>query len=76
MYNKILTIGVGDSTNDIEMLSKVDHACIVKSKNNANLMKKIDSNEVIVSTNYAPEGWAECIHAVFSQIKSQEHTYG
>ena len=76
MYNKILTIGVGDSTNDIEMLSKVDHACIVKSKNNANLMKKIDSNRIMVSTNYAPEGWAECIHAVFSQIKSQEHTYG
>ena len=76
MYNKIISIGIGDSTNDLEMLSKVDHACIVKSKNNANLMKKIDSNQIILSTNYAPEGWAECIHDVFSQIKSQEHTYG
>ena len=32
MYNKIITIGIGDSTNDLEMLSKVDHACVVKSE--------------------------------------------
>ena len=76
MYNKIISIGVGDSTNDLEMFSSVDHACIVKSKNNANLMKKIDSNKMILSRSYAPEGWAECIHDVFSQIKSQEHIYG
>ena len=75
MYNKIISIGIGDSTNDLEMFSKVDHTCIVKSKNNANLMKKVDSNQLILSTNYAPEGWAECIHEVYSQIKSQEHTY-
>ena len=76
MYNGIISIGIGDSSNDLEMFSSVDHACIVKSKNNANLMKKIDSNKVILSTNYAPEGWAECIHDVFSEIKSQGHTYG
>ena len=76
MYNKIITIGIGDSTNDLEMFSNVDHACVVKSKNNANLMKRIDSNKMIMSTNCAPEGWAECIHDVFSKIKSLEHING
>ena len=76
MYNKIVTIGIGDSTNDFEMLSNVDYACVVKSENNSELMKKIDNNKIVLSMNHAPEGWAECIQNIFSQIKSQEHTYG
>ena len=76
MYDKIITIGIGDSPNDLEMLSNVDYACVVKSENNSELMKKIDNNKIVLSMNHAPEGWAECIHNIFSQIKSQEHTYG
>ena len=76
MYNKILTIGIGDSTNDLEMLSNVDYACVVKSKNNNDLMKKIDISKVLLSTQHAPEGWAECIHKIFTQIKLQEQAYG
>ena len=76
MYDKIITIGIGDSTNDLEMLSNVDYPCVVKSKNNNDLMKKIDSSKVLLSTNHAPEGWAECIYKIFTQIKFQEHTYG
>ena len=76
MYNKIITIGIGDSTNDLEMLSNVDYACVVKSENNNDLMEKIDISKVLLSTNHAPEGWAECIHKIFTQIKFQEHTYG
>ena len=76
MYNKIITIGIGDSTNDLEMLRNVDYACVVKSENNSELMKKIDNNKIVLSINHAPEGWAECIHDIFSQIRSQEHTYG
>ena len=75
MYNKIITVGIGDSTNDLEMLNNVDYACVVKSKNNSDLMKKIDSSKIVVSTNHAPNGWAECINNIFSQIKSKEHTY-
>tara|TARA_B100000242_G_scaffold293824_1_gene273234 strand:- start:7338 stop:8195 length:858 start_codon:yes stop_codon:yes gene_type:complete len=75
-YDRIITVGIGDSTNDIEMLNNVDYACVVKSKNNSNLLKKIDSNNIVSSINHAPEGWAECIHNVFSKIKSQEHLYG
>ena len=75
MYNKIITIGIGDSTNDLEMLSNVDYACVVKSENNNDLMEKIDISKVLLSTNHAPEGWAECIHNIFTQIKLQEHTY-
>ena len=76
MYDKIITIGIGDSPNDLEMLSNVDYACVVKSENNSELMKKIDNNKIVLSMNHAPEGWAECIHDIFSQIRSQEHTYG
>ena len=75
LYNKIITIGIGDSTNDLEMLSNVDYACVVKSENNNDLMKKIDISKVLLSTNHAPEGWAECIHNIFTQIKLQEHKY-
>ena len=76
VYNKIVTIGIGDSTNDFEMLSNVDYACVVKSENTGELMKKIENSKIVLSTNYAPEGWAECIQNIFSQIKSQEHTHG
>ena len=47
----------------------------LKSENNNDLMKKIDISKVLLSTNHAPEGWAECIHNIFTQIKLQEHTY-
>ena len=35
-----ITVGVGDSDNDIDMLSNVDYPCVVKSSDNLNLVKK------------------------------------
>ena len=72
---KFITVGVGDSSNDIEMLANVDYACVVKSKNNENLINKINNNNIIYSKNPAPIGWADCIKDVFLKIKSTENTH-
>ena len=62
------TVGVGDSYNDIDMLSNVDYPCIVRSSDNHNLAKKIKNQNTIVSESSAPQGWEECINHVFSKI--------
>ena len=62
------TVGVGDSYNDIDMLSNVDYPCVVRSSYNPNLVKEIDNENVILSESSAPEGWKECVNNVFSKI--------
>ena len=62
------TVGVGDSYNDIDMLSNVDYPCVVRSSYNSNLVKEIDNENVILSESSAPKGWKECVNNVFSKI--------
>ena len=71
-YKKVISIGIGDSTNDIDMLNNVDYPCIVKSLNNRDMVDVIDNQNLTLSLNIAPEGWRECIDNVFSKIKYQE----
>ena len=67
-HKNYTTVGVGDSHNDIDMLSNVDYPCIVRSSDNHNLAKKIKNQNTIVSESSAPQGWEECINHVFSKI--------
>ena len=67
------TVGIGDSSNDIEMLNKTDYKCIVQSINNISLIEGLSNKKFILSTTHAPEGWQECIENVFNQIR---RTYG
>ncbi len=73
---KFITVGIGDSSNDIEMFANVDYACVVRSKNNVNLINKINNDNIFLSKNSAPTGWAECIENVFFKIKSMESSNG
>tara|TARA_B100000035_G_scaffold304251_1_gene303758 strand:+ start:685 stop:1569 length:885 start_codon:yes stop_codon:yes gene_type:complete len=69
---KIVTIGIGDSTNDIDMLDNVNYPCIVKSPNNRNMTNLIKNRNLILSSRIAPEGWKECLNTVISNLKNQE----
>ena len=67
------TVGIGDSSNDIEMLNQTDYKCIVHSINNTSLISGLSNKKFILSTTHAPEGWEECIDNVFNQTR---RTYG
>ena len=69
---KIITIGIGDSFNDLDMLKNVDYPCIVKSSNNRDMENDIKNQNLILSSRIAPEGWMECLDSVISTVKNQE----
>ena len=58
--DEILTIAIGDSMNDIEMLNKAKYSGIVK--NESHIKIKLNKKKNIFYSNYsAPEGWVEII---------------
>ena len=70
--SNIITVGIGDSKNDFEMLNEVDFPCIVKSPNNHSLKDSLNSKNITFSDHEAPSGWIECIEKVVTKIKSSE----
>ena len=70
--SNIVTVAIGDSKNDFEMLNVVDFPCIVKSPNNHLLQDSLDSKNITFSDHEAPNGWVECIEKVITKIKSSE----
>ena len=70
--SNIVTVAIGDSKNDFEMLNVVDFPCIVKSPNNHSLKDSLDSKNITFSDHQAPTGWIECIEKVVTKIKSSE----
>ena len=70
--SNIVTVAIGDSKNDYEMLDIVDFPCIVKSPNNYLLQDSLNSKNITFSDNQAPTGWIECIEKVVTKIKSSE----
>lgn len=64
-FKNIYTIGVGDSLNDLEMLNNVQFPCLIKNKNNKNLI--INENYTISSVE-APHGWPEVVKMVLEKI--------
>ena len=63
------TVGIGDSSNDIEMLNQTDYKCVVQSINNTSLIAGLTSKNFILSTTQAPEGWQECVDNIFDQTR-------
>ena len=57
-FKDVFTIGVGDSPNDLEMLDEVDFPCLIKRKNNENLLNE---EKYTISTKEAPNGWLEVV---------------
>ena len=73
-YNSsnIVTVAIGDSKNDFEMLNEVDFPCIVKSPHNHLLQNSLNGKNITFSDHEAPNGWVECIEKVITKIKSSE----
>ena len=67
-----ITVAIGDSDNDFEMLNYADYPCIVKSSDNQNFVENIKSNNLFISNKQAPEGWAECINEAFASIRRKK----
>ena len=63
---EIITIGVGDNLNDIEMIKNSDFPCLVKNKNFDNSM--INIGNLIMSTEPSPKGWADVIKMALQKI--------
>ena len=66
--NEIITIGVGDNHNDIEMLKKSDYACLVKNDNFDSSLVNIEN--LIKSSEPSPLGWADVIKTAIQKIGS------
>ena len=67
-----ITIAIGDSDNDFEMLNYADYPCIVKSSDDQNFVENIKSTNLFISSKQAPEGWAECINEAFMSIRRKK----
>ena len=68
---KFVTIAIGDSENDLEMLNCVDYPCLVKSNDSQTFIKNIKSSNLFISDREAPEGWEDCVNQAFEQIRRQ-----
>ena len=66
--NELITIGVGDNQNDIDMLKKSDYACLVKNNSFDSSLVNIDN--LIKSTEPSPKGWADVIKTAIQKIKT------
>ncbi len=58
--DEILTIAIGDSMNDIEMLNKAQYSGIVKNESHIKIILNKKKN-IFYSNLSAPEGWVEVI---------------
>ena len=63
---EIMTIGVGDNQNDIDMLRQSDYACLVKNEDFDSSLINIDN--LIKSTEPSPKGWADVIKTALQKV--------
>lgn len=63
--DNFVTIGVGDSYNDLEMLNNSDYPCIVR--NDFSNFKYNAQANYIISNNEAPSGWMEVVTLALKQ---------
>ena len=66
--NEVITIGVGDNQNDIDMLKETDYSCLVKNDNFDSSLINIDN--LIKSSEPSPMGWADVIKTAIQKIKT------
>ena len=66
--DKIITIGVGDNENDIEMIKQTNYPCLVKNDNFNSSLINIDN--LIKSSEPSPRGWSDVIKTAIQKIKT------
>ena len=65
---EIITIGVGDNENDIEMIKQSNYPCLVKNDNFNSSLINIDN--LITSSEPSPRGWSDVIKTAIQKIKT------
>ena len=63
---KLITIGVGDNFNDLDMLRNCDIPCLVF--NDQFKQDQININNLIFSNKPSPEGWADVIKTALVKL--------
>jgi len=66
---EFITIALGDNENDIGMLNQANYPCLISGGDDKLISKKINSENLIISKQTAPEGWIECINNTFKMIR-------
>ncbi len=66
LNDEIITIGVGDNENDIEMIKNADYSCLVKNENFDSSLINIDN--LIKSDEPSPKGWSDVIKTALQKI--------
>ncbi len=66
-YDEIITIAIGDNTNDIPMFEKVDYPVLVK-KPDGSYDSKIDIPKIIKADGIGPEGWNKAVSDLLREI--------
>ena len=59
--NDLLTIGLGDSSNDLSLLESVDIPVLVRKEDNSYEQNIIDKLEVYKAQGIGPRGWNQAI---------------
>ena len=67
---KCISISIGDSQNDVEILNYSDYSGIVirQDKRKISLIK---NHKVYISSSYAPEGWVELLERITKEMESE-----
>lgn len=61
-----LTLGLGDSENDVSMLREVDCPCVIKKPDGSHIQANLPNN-VVRTKNIGPAGWNEFVMSVLGK---------
>ena len=64
--NKVITIGIGDNQNDLEMLHLSDYPCLILNQNN--ILKKNMKKKYITSKKPSPLSWIDVVKKSLKKI--------
>jgi len=70
-FGQLITIGLGDSTNDIEMLQNVDYPVVVQKKDgsyNREIINKV--KKCIKADGIGPDGWNKSVIKLLKTVAS------
>lgn len=74
--DSILSIALGDSPNDLQMLQMADIAVVIKGVNSGELMLPPSNQQVIYSSQEGSAGWNACVLEILAQLGSPHGTLG
>ena len=66
--NNCITISIGDSQNDVEILNYTDYSGIIIRKEKSKI-RLIKNHNVFISNSSAPEGWVELLTKINKKME-------